>query len=167
MRIRILLETKSPWTACSLLPPSAMQPAASGTTQGFIRSLQSQCRRAGSRLHCPRLQRAIAVRGTPHGYPEPGATGYSWPIPLPRNPIFPAFCGNAMVSGDRRSPLQGGDEAHKLAAVFNVGVVALIPIDGGWIGCVEDGGDVGLDGDPSSVTGLVGVGEDFLELGLA
>ena len=54
--------------------------------------------------------------------------------------------------------LQRRDEPDELAAVFDVGRVALVPIDGGGVGGVEDGGDVRLDGDPTLVAGLVGVG---------
>ena len=82
---------RSPWTACSLLPLSPMQPAARGATQGFIGLLSSQCRRARSppslklwrtsSLHCPELQQAVAVQGAAHTFPKPVSTVFFGLVP--------------------------------------------------------------------------------------
>ena len=83
---------------------------------------------------------------------------------------FAIFTHFRFVFGDlswEMLSLQRRDEPDELAAVFDVGGVALVPIDSGGIGCVKDRGDVRLDGDPALVAGLVRVGENFTQLGLA
>ena len=57
--------------------------------------------------------------------------------------------------------LEPCDEFLKPAAILDIGVVALLPIDRRGVGGMEDGGDVGFDGDPAVVAAGEGIGEDL------
>ena len=62
---------------------------------------------------------------------------------------------------------QLGTELFEGEAVFDVGGIALVPVRLGTVDCVEDGGDVRLDGEAAVVAGAFQFGENLADLGLA
>jgi len=59
------------------------------------------------------------------------------------------------------------DYCLKFFAIGDIGVVALLPIDLGLVFDVEDGGDVGFDGDVAVVADGFGIGENFAHMGFS
>ncbi len=104
--------------------------------------------------------------GGGHGARKVGGRRISTPDADP----FTRICGRfARIFCEKRwgERSEGLDEGGEAFSVFDVGVVALLPVDEGGVGGVEDGGDVGFDGDEAGVGAGEGVGEDFAEHGVA